>query len=353
MRPEARRTDDTPTATRPTLRDVARESRLSVTQTSRALNGHTDVAAATRQRVLDAAQRIGYSPNIAARRLKNPDARSHSIGLVLTTASQRFSDPWFGGLLADLVGAAAANGYELQLTTPLADEDPVASYQRAIQAKRVDGFVLLRTANEDRRVEYLSGTALPFVTFGEPRYSGDHPSVSDSLDCMQPAVDHLVSLGHRRIACVAEPLDYALATRRHRSFLSALESNRIDPDPRYVVIGGYREEAGFEATHQLLDLEDPPTAVVAFNDLLAIGAIGAAIARGIEVPRQFSIVGFDDIHAARYTSPPLTTLRNPTEPIGRSLIQQLLRAIDGQGTFEPIHLKPELVIRESTGPVPS
>lgn len=346
--------DNTPNVgRRPTLRDVARESGLSVTQTSRALNGHNDVADATKRRAVEAANRIGYSPNLEARRLKKPNSRSHSIGLILDTASQRFSDPFMGELLAALVDEAAANGYELQLSAPLADEDPVASYERTIRANRVDGFVLLRTARDDPRVKHLANSELPFVTFGQSDHADDHPSVTDSIDCLRPAIDHLVALGHLRIACVAEPLAYALASTRQESFLKALDANGIAADPEYMVIGGYRELSGAEAALHLLGLVDPPTAIVTFNDLLAVGVIDAAQEKGIAVPAQLSVVGFDDIYAARHTSPPLTTLRHSAKTIGRSLIQQLLRAMDEPPTVEHVYLTPELVVRGSTAPAPS
>lgn len=338
---------------RPTLRDVARAAGLSVTQTSRALNGHRDVAEATRRRALDAAQILGYSPNLEARRLKMPGAKSHSIGLILDTSTQRFSDPFFGELLAALVDECAVQGYELQLSAPLADEDPVASYERAVRANRVDGFVVLRTARDDARVRHLAASGVPFVTFGETEHFDGHPTVTDSDDCLRPAIDHLVALGHRKIACLAEPLGYALADTRHQSFMRALDAHGIEPEPRYVVIHGYREESGFDAALRLLDLADPPTALVAFNDLLAIGAIRAAASRGVAVPASLSVVGFDDIHAARHTSPPLTTLRHSPRAIGRSLIRQLLRVVDEPAEIEHVYVTPELVVRESTAPVPS
>ncbi len=353
QRDESYNDEGTTAERRPTLRDVARESGLSVTQTSRALNGHSDVAEVTRQRATDAARRIGYIPNLEARRLKKPDARSHSIGLILDTTSQRFSDPFFGELLTALVDEAAASGYELQLSAPLADEHPVASYDRAIRANRVDGFVVLRTAIEDPRIEHLARSGLPFVTFGESAHAEDHPAVTDSTDCMRPAIDHLVALGHRRIGCVAEPLAFALAATRYQSFRSALGAHGIEASPEYTVVAGYREESGLTAALRLLDLRQPPTALVTFNDLLAVGAMQAARSTGVDVPSDLSIVGFDDIYAARYTTPPLTTLRHQPATIGRRLIRQLLRAMDEPGTVEHVYVTPELIVRGSTAPVPS
>jgi LacI family transcriptional regulator len=148
-------------------------------------------------------------------------------------------------------------------------------------------------------------------------------------------------------------LAYSLAATRHSSFLKALDAHGIETNSGHCVIEGYREESGFQAALRLLELDDPPTALVTFNDLLAIGAIGAAESKGVAVPSELSIVGFDDIHTARYTAPPLTTLRHPAGPIGRDLIRLLLRAIDTPQTVEHVYVTPELIVRESTGPVPA
>lgn len=336
---------------RPTLREVAREASVSVTQASRALNGHDDVSARTRVRVAEAAERIGYTPNLEARRLKMPKARTNSLGLVLATNSQRFSDPFFGELLTSLVDEAARNGCELQLTTPLVNEDPTASYERAVVTKRVDGFVVLRATEDDPRVRFLRDREVPFVTFGRIDDLGGHPAVTEPIDCLRPAVDHLVALGHRRIGCLAEPLEYAVAAQRMNSFERALADNGIVVQPQHIVPVGFREHAATEATSQLLDGTDPPSALVAFNDLLAIGALRAAAARCLDVPGELSIVGFDDIHAARYTTPPLTTLRHIRQDIGRNLIIQLLAAIEDPGYVDDVYITPELVVRGTTGPV--
>ena len=289
------------TGERPTLRDVARLLGLSVTQTSRALNGHADVSATTRQRAVEAAEQLGYVPNLEARRLKMPDARTHSIGLVLVS-SQRFSDPFFGALLTTMVDEAGARGYEFQLSAPVDDEDPTESYRRAILAKRVDGFVVLRTTRDDPRAHYLAEHPFPFVTFGQVD-GGRFPTVAESPDCLQPAVDHLVDLGHRTIGCLIEPVEFTIGAGRHRSFRRAMVAAGLSPDDQHIALSGFRDDTAYEAAGRLLDRPDRPTALVASNDLLAIGAMRAAAARGVEVPGQLSIIGFDDIEAAGFTTP--------------------------------------------------
>lgn len=334
------------TGQRPTLRDVAQALGLSVTQTSRALNGHADVALATRQRAQEAARELGYVPNLAARRLKMPDTRAQSIGLVLVP-SQRFSDPYFGSMLTTMVDEAAARGYELQLSAPV-DESPIESYHRAIVGKRVDGFIVLRTTRNDPRVDYLAERPFPFVTFG--RVDRDHPfpAVAESPDCLQPAIDHLVELGHRRIGCLIEPIENSIGAGRHESFLRAMASAGLTPEPGHVVPSGYREDTAYEAAGNLLDRPDRPSALMASNDLLALGAMRAAGARNIVVPDELSIVGFDDITAAGFTTPPLTTLRHHDDAIGRHLIEQMVAAIEQPASAGLVELQPELIVRGST-----
>lgn len=342
---------------RPTLRDVAKLLGLSVTQTSRALNGHSDVAHATRERAREAARALGYTPNMEARRLKVPDTRSHSIGLVLAS-SQRFSDPFFGSLLATMVDEATSHGYELNLSAPLADEDPIESYRRATLAKRVDGFILLRTKRDDRRAHYLAERSVPFVTFGRVDLAGPAdrarpaPTVREAPDCLQPAVDHLVELGHRAIGCLIEPQSYSIGAGRHESFLHAMVAAGLKPRSDHVVPSGFRDDTAFEAAGRLLDRPDRPTAILASNDMLAIGAMRAAAERGIAVPEQLSIIGFDDIIAAGLSSPPLTTLRHAEGEVGRQLITQLITAINDPEMLIDVPLRPELVVRNTTAPPP-
>jgi len=339
---------------RRTLRDVAEAAGASITQASRALNGHDDVSEKTRARVLSAAARIGYSPNLQARRLKKPGTPVNAIGVVLATRSQRLSDPFLGELLTSLVDEAARLGYELQLSTPLADEDPIVSYQRSVRDGRVDGFVVLRAEIDDPRVSYLCDSGIPFVSFGRPDSGSprSYPAVNESLDCMRPAVDHLVALGHRRIGCLAEPLEYAVAGQRLASFDHAIAAHAGKVAATRCVADGFREDAGEHAAGELLDAPAAPTALIAFNDLLAIGALRAAELRCIRVPGELSVIGFDDIHAAALTSPPLTTLRHHEQEVGRRLIGRLHAAIADRADTADVDLMPELVIRCSTGPAP-
>lgn len=338
------------TISRPTLRDVAEVAGLSVTQTSRALNGHSDVAAATRNRALEAAQKVGYRPNLEARRLKMPDARSQSIGLVLSSPDQRFSDPFLGVLLTAIVSEAAIHDFELQLSTPVHHDEILAVYQRAIQSKRVDGFILLRVATEDHRVQLLLDNDVPFVTLGRPQAHVGYASVSESPEGLNAVVAHLAELGHQSIGIVGLPAGYAMAEIRLASFRQAMEANSLSIDEDLIIMaGGYYEEDGIESGHRLLAGDNRPTAIVAFNDLLAVGVAKASADLGLTIPGDLSLVAVDDTIMARNVSPPLTALRNPAEEYGRRLVVELLAAVNEGLHDRNQSVVPELIIRSSTG----
>lgn len=324
-----------------------------MTQASRALNGHSDVAAATIKRAKDAARRLGYLPNVEARRLRMPNSRTNSIGVVLSSESLRLSDPFLGVLLAAIVEQTALEGLELQLSSPLAEAEPISAYERAIQQKRVDGFIVLRTAIDDQRVHFLREQRFPFVTFGRLTTLDDFPVVDECDDSIQPAVDLLVGLGHTHIACLTEPTQYSKATYRLRSFRRAMDSHGLAVEDVDIVEAGFHEEAGFRHASEILRRTKRPSAIVALNDLLAMGVVRAASHLGVDVPGELSVVGFDDVDAASLITPPLTTLRQPLRLVGQLLVEQLIQAIEhGSPQKNERLVVPELVVRESTAPPP-
>lgn len=336
---------------RVTLKDVAREAGLSVTQVSRALNGHDDVAESTKEHARQVAARLDYVPNLAARRLQDPGLGTGSIGVFLPSETLRFSDPFFGDLLSSMVMAAGQAGYQLQLSTPASgDAGLVAPYDEAIRQSRVDGFVLLRTLVDDPRVDFLLERGIPFVAFGRPGDAEGFAAVEASRDAFRPAIQHLRDLGHQRIACLAEPPQFAIAAHRLESFMSALNADRCLATEPSVKVAGFHEQDGHRAAMELLTSSERPTAIVALNDLLALGVLQAADELGIRVPDELSVIGFDDIDAARLVTPPLTTIRQSATEVGAALVEELIPVITDQ---TPSHrqrlIEPELVIRSSTG----
>lgn len=333
-----------------TLKDLAARLNLSITTVSRALAGYDDVAEATRQRVLQAAEEMGYVPDVTARRLKK--GRTDTIGFVIPTSGPRFSDPFFSELLAGIGNKAAQHNYDLLVSTQSPDTpEEQAAYRRMVESRLVDGLLVVRTRVRDHRIEYLAKVGFPFVAFGRSDLDVDFPYVDENgAHGLAQATQHLVDLGHRQLAFIAASPSLMFCVSRRAGLEATLQRNGLTLLPEYVITGDLTQQGGFWAMNQLLDLSNPPTAVIACNDLMALGAISAAQKRGLVVGRDAAITGFDDIPWAEHSHPPLTTLHQPIYDIGRQICDMLVRLIQGEELAERhVLLKPELIIRESSG----
>ena len=331
------------------LKDIARETGKSITTVSRALNDYDDVSQSTKLLVRQVADKLGYVPNILAQRLQKQN--TDTIGLILPTFGPRFSDPFFSELLAGIGNKSAELGYDLLVSTRAPGEAELKAYCSAIQSRRADGFILVRTRRQDARVECLQKNAYYFVAFGRAEGSTNFPYVDeDGTYGMRLLIQHLVSLGHRRIACISPPPELMFAHYRLRGFKDALAEANIRTDDALFRIGNLTQRDGYEQARALLDLPSPPTAIAACNDLMAFGAMSAAQERGLVVGKDISITGFDDIPMAAHSHPPLTTLHQPLYKIGGMVCEMLIHLIRGEELDEKqILLEPELIVRQSSG----
>ncbi len=333
-----------------TLKDLAAELGLSITTVSRALAGYDDVAESTRQRVLDIAEAMNYVPDVTARRLQK--GRTDTIGFVIPTSGPRFSDPFFSELLAGIGNEAARHHFDLLVSTRAPDTpEEDAAYRHKAEGRLVDGLLVVRTRVKDRRIEYLSGMDFPFVAFGRSDLDVDFPYVDeDGFQGLELVTEHLIDLGHRRIACIAPPQDLMFSVYRRAGLEATLQRNGLSIAEEYFIDSDLTQRGGFRAMNELLDLSPPPTAVIACNDLMALGAISAAQKRGLVVGRDVAVTGFDDIPLAEHSHPRLTTVRQPIYDIGRQICDMLIRVIRGEVLNERhILLRPELIVRESSG----
>ena len=334
-----------------TLKDLAAKLGLSVTTVSRALAGYGDVAEATRQRVRQAAEEMGYVPDVTAQRLQK--GRTDTIGFVIPTPGPRFSDPYFSELLAGIGNEATRHNFDLLVSTRTPDtpEEQLA-YRRMVESRMVDGLLVVRTRVKDQRIAYLARMGFPFVSFGRTDLDIDFPYVDeDSFAGLELVTQHLIDLGHQRLGFVSAPEELMFCHYRRDGVKSALDRNRLPWQPEHNIVSDLTQRGGFGAMNKLLDLPTPPTAVIACNDLMALGAISAAQKRGLAVGRDVSITGFDDIPLAEHSHPPLTTVCQPIYDIGRRICAMLIHLIQGQELTERhILLQPELVVRESSGP---
>jgi len=335
---------------RPTIRDVARAAGVSKGTVSFALNGRPGVAGETRQRILDAAQTLGWTPSHQGRALSV--SRAFAVGLVLARPPELLgADPFFPAFIAGVERTLSERGQALVLQV-VPDGEEEAGYRRLADAKRVDGVFLLDLRVDDPRIALLEELRMPAVTIARPAGPSGFPALLvDDRPGIAAAVRHLTELGHRRIAHVAGPARFLHATVRRQAWEQALKEAGLSAGA--VVEADFSAAGGAQATRELLDLAERPTAIVYANDLMAIAGLSVALERGIAVPAQLSVTGFDNTELAGYVAPPLTTVRTDPYRWGREAAEALLDLISGV-TGGDIPVPPaELVIRASTAPPPS
>ena len=332
-----------------TLKHVAKETGLSITTVSRALNGFDDVASETKAHIQATANKLGYSPNLSARRLKTQ--RTDAIGLILPSENPRFSDPFFGELFSGIIEQCSTYGLELNVTTLTSAENFEDVYLNYMRSRRVDGFILLRLEREDARIQLLQENDFPFVAFGRNENNNSFAYVDeDGKQGIRQAVDHLVELGHCRIAYIGEPKKLYKAHQRSQGYFEGLAANGLSVDPELIFEGNFRQRSGSAGAFHLLGMPNPPTAIVAANDLLALGVISAAQELGLTVGKDISVTGFDDIMLSEFVSPSLTTLHQQAYDMGVTMCKHLVTVINGEASSPPqTVLQPSLVKRNSTG----
>ncbi|RMG95506.1 MAG: LacI family transcriptional regulator [Chloroflexi bacterium] len=334
-----------------TQKDIARKLGISITTVSRALAGYSDVAEETRQRVLQTAQEMGYSPHLLARRLQKQ--RTDTIGFIMPTLAPRFSDPFFSEFIAGVGNEAASHEYDLLVSThPPESESEMKAYERAAKGGWVDGLIIVRTREKDERIRLLCQYKFPFVSFGRTNESLDFAYVDEDGETgIKLLTQHLIDLGHRRIGFIRPPKDMMAGHFRLQGFMKAMAENDLPVRPEWIVEGDMTQRGGEQSMAVLLDVQPGITAVIAGNDLMAIGAMHCAQQRGLEVGKDISVAGFDDIPLAAYVKPSLTTLRQPIYEIGRMTCRMLIDLINGRFSHPPqVLLVPQLIIRSSTAP---
>ncbi len=330
---------------RPTIRDVARTAGVSIATVSRVMNGRPDVAAATRERVLGAVHDLGFSTNRSARSLVG--GRTFLVGIMLPLVEAEY----FSRIVAGAADELYDHDLQVVLTPTLHLRDRSANLLARLAGGLTDGALLILPEESSEALRRLAHTGYPFVVIDalEPLDEGvPSVSVTNALGG-RAATEHLLALGHTRIGAITGVPEWLASVERLNGYLAALASAGVVPDSALVVESDWAVEGGEAAAALLLDLADPPTAVFAFNDNMAIGALRAARARGLRVPADFSVVGFDDSEQATTASPGLTTVRQPVAAMGRIAVSLLLRLIEHRrGEGMSIELQTRLIVRDST-----
>ncbi|MDO4716646.1 MAG: LacI family DNA-binding transcriptional regulator [Propionibacteriaceae bacterium] len=328
-----------------TVYDVAARAGVSVGTVSRYLTGNGYVGEASRARIAAAIAELGYVPNRAAASLT-----TKATGLLGFVASD-LRNPFTAEIASALGQAARANGYGLVLAESLSDPRLSVEAIELMRAHGVDGLIVTPPESPEVNQAVLAAASLiPVVGIGlrtEP--AAIDLVTSDTVQGARSALSHLLGLGHRRIAYIGAS---SMASGRYRGYTQSLADAGIDRDDRLIFAGKLDRQAGRVALDAMLSLPDPPTAVFAANDAAALGVLQEAYSRGLAVPRELSVVGYDDVDLAQHSVPPLTTIAQPMSAMGQQAIDLLLSRLKGDPLAPPreVVLPGRLVVRESTMP---
>lgn len=332
-----------------TIADVAARAGVSTATVSRVLAGLGGARPATRERVRLAARELGYRPSGIARSLKTRTTRT--FGLIVTD----IENPFFPHLVRAVEDAARAEGYAVLLCNASDDAQREGAYLELLTERRVDGIVIAASSLGLRHRDWLAAAPVPVVLVNGTAPGVSLPSISsDNVRGGRLAAEHLLGLGHRRLGVLTAPARNVDAPDRLLGVREAVAAAGLDARSVPVAMGDAGVAGGERAMQVLLGAAPPPTGVVAYNDLTAIGALRALRAAGLAVPDDVSIVGFDDVDLAAYVDPPLTTIAQETVEMGRWAVRRLREAIEGRrdGAGDDVQLPVRLEIRGSTGPPP-
>lgn len=333
-----------------TIGDVAARAKVSKSAVSFVFNGRAGVGEAARDRILQAAEELGWRPDARARALSR--SRAQALGLVVRREPELLStDPFFPQFVAGVESGLSGIGYALVLQVVDSEQMERDAYVRFAHEARVDGVFLTDLRTNDDRPSELASLGMPCVLVGPtgPGGSDLEPIGVDDSAGIRRAVRHLYALGHRRIAHVAGAERYVHSDVRRRAWVDEMEQLGLEAGP--IVDADFTGASGARATHELLDLSRPPTAIVYANDLMAIAGMSAAADRGVRVPADLSVVGFDDIPLAPYIVPPLTTVRQDVFAWGAVCARTLVAIVEGKEPATPLLPPVEFIVRGSTGPV--
>jgi LacI family repressor for deo operon, udp, cdd, tsx, nupC, and nupG len=332
---------------RPTIYDVARLAGVSTATVSRALNDTGQIAPATRAAIDAAVAQLGYHPNTVARSLVTKSTQT--IALLLPD----ITNPFYAALVGGIQQCALETGRTMLLCTTEGDPAREEQYLGLLRAKQVDGVLVDGLVLPPDRIARFVRDGLPIVCLDRDVDATSVPLVQvDNRLGARLATEHLLALGHRRIAHVAGAPELRISEQRIEGYRDAHHAVGIEPSPGLLAVGSFTEEGGYEAARSLLESTEL-TAVFAANDLSAIGVLSAIVESGRRVPDDVSLVGFDDLRLSRFMTPPLTTVHQPAREIAERATQLLLDLANGRTVKQRLTLfEPELVVRGSTAVAP-
>lgn len=317
---------------RPTLKSLALELGLSVSTVSKALKGAPDVGAQTAVLVRQAAQAVGYEPDLRGVKLRT--GRTYLLYYQKAVAPmQDVPDAIVAAQIETIAASLAGTPYQLQIVPwNVANEDPLPAIRRIVEGRLADGIVLDTTQPQDPRVRYLLEHQFPFVTFGRTELVSEHPYVdADNEQAAFLATQHLIGMGHSRIALVGPSLAYTYALQRRRGYLKALTAARLSPDQALICQGGQDARVARDVARRLSASDQPPTGFVCANEVSTLGVMAGLRDAGLTVGGGVDVVSRDGAYISQYLFPPVPTLFLDIRTVARTLCDFLIRRINGEG----------------------
>jgi LacI family transcriptional regulator len=328
------------------IREIARRAKVSTATVSRTINRVPTVDPQLAQRVMKVIEDLGYYPNTAARALVS--GKSRIFGLIVS----EITNPFFPEIVQAFEDIAVKHNYEILLTSTVHDPKRMELAVRRMIERRVDGVAILTFGMEDSLIEDLRFRKLPlvFVDVG-PHVAGVANIRVNYQQGIRQAVQHLAALRHTRIAFVSGPVHLRSAKTRRTAFETAMKEIGLDVPPEMIATGDHKVEGGMQAMAELASLPHRPTAILCSNDMTAVGVMREAYERGIVIPRDLSVVGFDDIRLAQFTTPPLTTVRMSQTMLAEYAFGALRSEVEGgmSAHGKEYELETSLILRGSTG----
>jgi len=330
--------------------EIARIAKVSQATVSRVLNNDPQVKEELRQRVLAAVEAHDYVPDARAQSLRSSNKSSQTLGLVIHRApAQLAHDPFFSALIAAILDQGGRHGYHLCVDAARTVHSRRAIYEELLRSRRVDGLILVESETDDERIARLNTQGFPFVLIGryervETIYSVDN----DNVGAAKMATDYFIQKGHTRIAYIGGPEGLVLTRDRLAGYQSALAEAGLEGDPSLAQFGDFTEQSGSQIMLHLLALPRPPTAVLALDDTLALGAMRAAKRNGLRIPEEVAIIGFNNSPLCSYVEPALTSVAVDIPELARTATDMLIDLIEGCAIEPKRRIVPShLVIRSS------
>jgi len=332
-----------------TIRDVAKLAQVAPSTVSRVIANSPRISPQTATRVREAMEQLGYVPHAAARSLASKTTSTIAL-TAARSADQVFANPFFAELIRGIGATTASRGYHVLLNMSRDEEEEVEACLRLIREKRVDGLIVTTSRVEDRLIEALDSEEVPFVVIGRCENEDTLTVNNDNVESAYSATLHLLELGHIEIAFIGGDADLVVSNDRIVGYQKALSEYGIKLSEQYVIPGTFSEHSGYESMRQLIENGIRPTAVVAADDVIALGVIQCAKEQGMKLPSDLSVVGFNDDPFGRFIEPQLTTVGTSVFELGRQASILLLDAINNPDEIETrqLILPSRLIARGST-----